>query len=143
MPDNKREKDMPIGERLQLALKMLHLSQTDMAKKIGVDRSIIGKYITGSQKPSALFLIAIKSEFGINPEWLMEGRGDMLIIEHITGNVDIDEIISILRQNPDWINFTKKALKGGETAADIFKALSSLSEPERAMAVKMLRGLQH
>jgi hypothetical protein len=123
---------------------------SQLSEEIGITKSAIYDIINGRvKKLSGTMIKLLRIQYNINPVWLQTGEGEMFLkpqaLPGELGNLppEIREITEILIRNPDWARANLSLLKGGETAADIFKALSSLSEPERAMAVKMLRGLQH
>jgi hypothetical protein len=120
-----------------------------MAIELNITKSAMSQILSGKSNLSGPVVELLRLKYNINPVWLQTGEGEMFLkpqtLPGELGNLppEIREITEILIRNPDWARANLSLLKGGETAADIFKALSSLSEPERAMAVKMLRGLQH
>jgi len=64
-------------DRLKLLRKSLGLSQSEMAKKLGVARSRISEFESGKTKPRDSFLRLIAHTFGVNYEWLKYGKGEM------------------------------------------------------------------
>jgi transcriptional regulator with XRE-family HTH domain len=62
-------------ERFKSLLEQLHLSPSEFADKIGVQRSSISHIISGRNKPSIDFLEKILNVFpGIDLTWLITGR---------------------------------------------------------------------
>ena len=55
-----------IGERLTQLRKQLNLSQDDLAKKIGVSRTIIGNYERNTNTPSIEVLVKIAKTFAVD-----------------------------------------------------------------------------
>jgi transcriptional regulator with XRE-family HTH domain len=56
-----------------------HISPTEFADKIGVQRSSISHVLTGRNYPSASFIQKMLVAFpNLNPRWLLLGEGDML-----------------------------------------------------------------
>ncbi len=66
-------------ERIKKIRQALNLTQQELANKIGVSRSNIGKYETGFSEPSAAVIALICREFNVNEKWLCEGVGDMFL----------------------------------------------------------------
>jgi transcriptional regulator with XRE-family HTH domain len=55
------------------------LAPAKFADRIGVQRSSISHILSGRNKPSYDFIMKILSRFpGIDPEWLLTGRGSMI-----------------------------------------------------------------
>lgn len=66
---------MLIQERIQLILKMHHLSPSAFADKIGVQRSNISHVLSGRNKPGLDFLEKILIHFPrVNAHWLITGK---------------------------------------------------------------------
>lgn len=65
-----------IGERLVLIRGSK--SQLAFAEEMGVNKNTIGSYERGQSRPDSDFLLRLV-EMGINPNWLITGRGEMLI----------------------------------------------------------------
>jgi transcriptional regulator with XRE-family HTH domain len=55
------------SDRLQAVLDLLGVSQTDLAKRIGCEASLINHYINNRREPSLSNLIKIKK--GLNVSW--------------------------------------------------------------------------
>jgi len=68
-----------VGRRLKYILKHLNLTQQEVADRFGIDRSLLSFICNDKQKISKLMLYALKSEFGLNPTWLLTGEGDMFL----------------------------------------------------------------
>lgn len=67
------------GNRLQRVRNILRLNQTDFGTEIGMSQSHYSKIESNKVKPSKTVLIALKEHFGINPDWILTGKGDMFI----------------------------------------------------------------
>ena len=65
-----------IGERLTQLRKQLNLSQDDLAKKIGVSRTIIGNYERNTNTPSIEVLVKIAKTFNVTVDYLI-GEGEL------------------------------------------------------------------
>jgi len=66
-------------DRILSIMKYFNLSPSDFAEEIGVQRSSISHLISGRNKPSLEFIQKILSRFPeINPEWMLNGNGEML-----------------------------------------------------------------
>jgi transcriptional regulator with XRE-family HTH domain len=51
------------------------LSQEEFAQRVGVHKSSLGRYERGTSVPDLDFLSSVCSEFGVNPQWLLQGIG--------------------------------------------------------------------
>ena len=66
---------MSIQERIQVILKMHHLTPSAFADKIGVQRSSISHVLSGRNKPGLDFLEKILIQFPrVNAHWLITGK---------------------------------------------------------------------
>lgn len=63
-----------IGERITQLRKQFSLSQEDLAKKIGVSRTIIGNYERNTNTPSIEVLVKIAKTFNVSVDYLI-GEG--------------------------------------------------------------------
>jgi len=63
--------------RIKQTREKLDLSQEEFGKKLDCCKSSIINYESGRRVPGAPFLIDIVNCFGISPDWLLMGRGDM------------------------------------------------------------------
>ena len=80
-------------ERLKLLRKSLGLTQTEFGEKIGLSLRGIVKWEKGESKPQQSTIKALVSTFNVNPDWLLNGTGEMFISNK---NVEQDEdIVSI------------------------------------------------
>jgi transcriptional regulator with XRE-family HTH domain len=75
--------EISLNERIFAIFKSLNstqkITQKDFAKKIGVDQSYISQIFkkNSDKKPSDRTLKLICTQFNVNEEWLLEGKGTM------------------------------------------------------------------
>lgn len=62
-----------LGSRLQIARKRARMSQSDLAKALGVNRVTISQWETGRKSPSAYAVISVAVATRVNAEWLATG----------------------------------------------------------------------
>lgn len=75
----------PWAEKLQEVLKVLELTQSQLAEKAGTYQSYISDIIKGrNNNPSAKFL-SLLAQLGISCEWLLKDEGDILLPPNIIG----------------------------------------------------------
>lgn len=65
--------------RLKLLRKTLGLTQTEFGKNIGLSLRGIQKWENGESKPQQSTIKALVSTFNVNPDWLLNGTGEMFI----------------------------------------------------------------
>lgn len=66
-------------ERLKFLRKSLGLTQTEFGEKIGLSLRGIVKWEKGESKPQQSTIKALVSTFNVNPDWLLNGTGEMFI----------------------------------------------------------------
>lgn len=70
-----------LGMRLKLFRNNLELSQTGMAKKLGITQHTFSNYENSKRFPDTRFLFKLRALFKVNLNWLVNGEGPMFI-EH-------------------------------------------------------------
>ena len=65
-----------IGENIYRILKERHMTQHELAARIGVHDPTLSKWMTGQRQPSAYALLRISRVLGVTMEMLMEGVAD-------------------------------------------------------------------
>jgi len=66
-----------IGDRIKKERTRLGMSQADLAKKVNLSRNAISKIEMGASKnPSSRNLHPIARALGVDPEWLITGKGN-------------------------------------------------------------------
>ena len=86
-----------IGDRVRAVRDALHISQTDLAKRLGVSSAAISKIESGQRQPSVQLKLSLCREYGISREWLDCGEGQM----QDTDPDDIGQLITKLNLPPE------------------------------------------
>ena len=93
---------MPINERIKLLRKTLKLSQTDFGKNLGVSRDVINNIDRSTVEPKPLLLEHICAVYNVNPDWLMNGTGEMFL-ERDTSDEIADFLMQLMCDDDDSI----------------------------------------
>lgn len=88
------------GEALRKLRCEAHLTQAELAKRLGLSASSIGMYEQGQRKPSYEVLEAVADEFNVNLDLLVD-RGD-------TGTVQPRDALDVIRQELFDVDFVSK-----------------------------------
>ena len=80
-----------IGERIQFKRKQFGMTQTELAKKLGITHAAVHQWESDLSSPNAFNLIALLKIFDCNAEWLLQGTG----IDSIKEKYDDDNVIKI------------------------------------------------
>lgn len=86
----KKTPDLSLGARLRDVRKFLGFTQKEFAETIGISYMSYWNYENGKRIPDALILKEIKEVTDIDLNWLITGKGYMMIldedeeIEHVT-----------------------------------------------------------
>lgn len=75
---NKKSKNETLSERIVLALTQLNISQTELARRIGVSQQAI-QHICKNKLNYSKFTFEIASALNINIVWLATGEGSMIL----------------------------------------------------------------
>lgn len=81
-------------ERLKLLRKSLGLTQTEFAKKLGMTMQGIQKWEYGTVEIKTSSIMLICSTFNVNPDWLLNGTGEMFS-DNANNKQEQSDIISI------------------------------------------------
>lgn len=83
-----------MNERLKILRKSLGLTQTEFGKRIGMTMQGIQKWEKGKSKPQQSTIKALISTFNVNPDWLLNGTGEMFL-NNANNKQEQSDIISI------------------------------------------------
>jgi len=91
---------LEIKDRLKEARNFTKLSQEALAFETGSQRTTVAGYESGVSLPKADFLIELNIKYGISPNWILTGEGNMLIndAESKSEMTPINHKIPLLRQ---------------------------------------------
>ena len=73
------EKEKEIGKRVAEIRKHYRFKQQEFADRVGLSRPFIAQVETGIAALSARSINTICNTFSINQEWLIEGKGKMIV----------------------------------------------------------------
>ena len=79
---------MTIGTRLQTLRKERHLTQSDVAKALGISQQSYGRWETDKVKPSPDKLTQIATYFGVSTDYLLNSDTD---------DIDLSEVELLFR----------------------------------------------
>lgn len=65
-----------IHERIKAQRKLANLTQVELAKIVGVARVSLTQWENGDTNPKGENLLKLSRALGVNPEWLVSGKGD-------------------------------------------------------------------
>lgn len=82
-----------MNERVKTLRKVLKLNQTEFGKKIGITMRAVQKWENGKSKPQNSTLKSLINTFHVNPDWLLNGDGEMFLGEN--KQQEVSDIISI------------------------------------------------
>lgn len=89
-----------LGERITQLRKQQNLSQDELAKKVGVSRTIIGNYERDTNTPSIEVLLKIAKAFNVSIDFLVgEGKLSTLDKDVLKRIEDIEQLDSDTRQH--------------------------------------------
>lgn len=91
---------MGLSQRVRVAREAARLKKIDLARETGLSLSYIGRIENGKSQPSRVALQALAMALGIDPDWLMEGKGEMTITHGgmtrdsaLTGDLDVERYL--------------------------------------------------
>ncbi len=67
-----------LPERLSQVLAYAGVSQTELARRVGMSPGFISELMRGVKRPGAEFLLALREGFGVSIDWLLSGEGTMV-----------------------------------------------------------------
>ena len=129
---------MIFGERLELARKAAGLSQSALARAIGVTPSAISQIEAGgTKKPSSENLLPIADALDVNTQWLISGNGPMKPVH------DIRHAQQVLarrqeRQHDEAMEPESDAYCTAQWEIDAIKALRGMDDDRRRRALQDL-----
>jgi SOS-response transcriptional repressor LexA len=74
---------MAIGDRFKETREKLGLNQSELARSIGANPSIMSDIERGDKEPSKKIISALIVKYRINSNWLLTGEGDMYIKDEL------------------------------------------------------------
>lgn len=68
-------------ERIRKMMEIYGLTQTELCKQTGIQKSALSNYLSGTREPRQDQLSLLADPFGINPAWLMGYEVPMMMSE--------------------------------------------------------------
>ncbi len=101
-----------LKERIKKIRKTFNISKSEFAKRIGISPAYVTDLESGKKTNISLPLAKLISyEFGINPDWLLTGQGEMFIkpavgkneflLEALSSHPTIEKIVLMLAEMPE------------------------------------------
>lgn len=103
---------MTIGERIKQIRKDAKLTQKEFGAAIDVQRLVVASWEQGQKQPGRARLYVIAERFKVNPQWLIDGTGDIYRADALNDatqdQLEIDVIKKLFDGLPD--KYKKKIL---------------------------------
>jgi len=109
---------MNIAARLKLVRKKLKLTQEKFAISLGLNRDSIASLESEKVKISTLHALALEYVHGVNKEWLLHGKGEMLLPKNDIRNNN-SKLTRIVIEHQDIVKRFKNPEKAKETNEDL------------------------
>lgn len=70
----------------------LNVNNSHLARKLKVSHTTVNKIVYGDIGVSEKIALKIKEAFGVNPDWLLYGKGEMFLEDSKKENKDIKDV---------------------------------------------------
>lgn len=118
---------MTTNDRIKyLRKEHLKMTQSEFANCLGLSQNAIARYESGDRQPGNQTIKSICREFGVNKDWLLEGKEPM--------KVEIDDIEKLI---------AKMLTNENKTACQLFKAFAKLDEEDWKAVQKLIDELKN
>jgi transcriptional regulator with XRE-family HTH domain len=85
-----------IKERIKEIRTKLNISQRDFSKKIFISQTLLGEIELGNRTITERTIQLISTEFNVNKEWILTGKGDMFTAP--PPDIQLEKLIEIYKQ---------------------------------------------
>ena len=122
-----------IGARIKQIRIYYGLKQEDFCQEIGVTQGHYSKLEAGRNEPTHTFLLAMKARFGVNPDWILTGEGEMLLSpeKYLTEGIELlgeqkisKGLVKVL-EDPRFAKFHSLVKAGDLVDSDIDEELAA------------------
>ena len=122
-----------IGKRIQHFREHFGLKQGEFSREIKMSQTTVSRVESGEKQPSKAFLNAMEVRYGINPDWVITGKGSMLlkaenyIIKGIElfGEIEMGEGLVKILENPRFAKLHLSLKAGDLVESDIDDELAA------------------
>ena len=111
-------------DRLLEVMKFYGLSQTELCKRTGIQKSALSNYINGYREPRQNQISLVADAFGLNPAWLMGYDVPMFLNEVKAKDDDVDALL--IREM--YKHFTPEELDDPELVKQIMSFMDFLKK---------------
>lgn len=73
---------LSIGQRIKTMREVLGFTQKQVSERVGTDQATLSLIESGKKRVSLLLVMSLIKEFNLNPVWLIEGEGEVNLMEH-------------------------------------------------------------
>ena len=98
---NKPDIDLKqIGQRLEAVRKELSMTLVALEEKVGFSKSLIAAAEKGEKKPSAVYLYGLITQFNVNINYILTGKGEMFLDrKNLTeAEKDMDDLFKLMKR---------------------------------------------
>lgn len=111
----RQEKEAPLTSRIQYLLDHSDLNQTEVAQRLGIDRSAFSRIVSGSRKLSADELSKLADIFDVTTDFIL-GRsvdlGNIPVAAHFRNGLSLDDLPEERRKAViDYMEYQKSLYK--------------------------------
>ena len=99
---------MTIGERIKTIRKTAKLTQKEFAAMIGVGWGLVASWEQGQKQPGQARLYVIADRFKVNPQWLIDGTGDIYRDDAVNDATQAQLEIDVIKKLFDGLPETYK-----------------------------------
>jgi transcriptional regulator with XRE-family HTH domain len=115
------------ADRLKEVIKVLSVSQAEIGRKIGVSPAQITQWIKGQNAIPMPTALAFQASLGISAEWLIHGKGEMLLPETKNLTPQERDLINAFKTLPH--DQREKLIGYVEAKADEYRYLKEGKKP--------------
>ena len=79
-PERSRADDQEIAElcrRIAFSMSVRQLSQSEVARRVGCQQSVVSEWVAKNRAPSGLYIIRLPEALEIDGHWLLTGEGEL------------------------------------------------------------------
>ena len=117
--------DMRVGERLELLLDEIRMTQTALGKRCGKNLQYVNNIIRRGQRVTQEFAAAVHQETGVDLNWLFTGKGPMM-----RGETDPEPEQRSIPEDFDTAEVEQHMRKAAEDLIDAAEKLAELRQAQ-------------